>query len=84
MSLNCLTNHCTLIEIMTQLDNNHNADLLDAMADMAYEQEEAMREAEETEWSLIEHGDKFIGFTTTNSMKDEWEGVTYDDEYSQK
>jgi hypothetical protein len=29
---------------MTQLDNNYNADLLDAMADMAYEQEQAMRE----------------------------------------
>jgi hypothetical protein len=27
-----------------QLDNNYNADLLDAMADMAYEQEQAMRE----------------------------------------
>ena len=29
---------------MTQLDFNYNADLLDAMADMAYEQEQAMRE----------------------------------------
>ena len=29
---------------MTQLDPNFNADLLDAMADMAYEQEQAMRE----------------------------------------
>jgi hypothetical protein len=29
---------------MTQLDPNYNADLLDAMADMAYEQEQAMRE----------------------------------------
>jgi hypothetical protein len=29
---------------MTQLDPNYNADLLDAMADMAYEQEQAMHE----------------------------------------
>jgi hypothetical protein len=29
---------------VTQLDSNYNADLLDAMADMAYEQEQAMRE----------------------------------------
>ena len=29
---------------MTELDQNYNADLLDAMADMAYEQEQAMRE----------------------------------------
>jgi hypothetical protein len=29
---------------MTELDPNYNADLLDAMADMAYEQEQAMRE----------------------------------------
>ena len=29
---------------MTNLDNNYNADLLDAMADMSYQQEQAMRE----------------------------------------
>ena len=29
---------------MIELDQNYNADLLDAMADMAYEQEQAMRE----------------------------------------
>ena len=29
---------------MTNLDNNYNADLLDAMADMAYQHEQAMRE----------------------------------------
>jgi len=29
---------------MTNLDNNFNADLLDAMADIAYQQEQAMRE----------------------------------------
>jgi hypothetical protein len=29
---------------MTNLDNNYNADLLDAMADIAYQQEQAMRE----------------------------------------
>jgi hypothetical protein len=29
---------------MPELDPNYNADLLDAMADMAFEQEQAMRE----------------------------------------
>jgi hypothetical protein len=29
---------------MTNFDNNYNADLLDARADMAYQQEQAMRE----------------------------------------
>ena len=29
---------------MTNPDNNYNADLLDARADMAYQQEQAMRE----------------------------------------
>lgn len=29
---------------MTNLDPNYNADLLDAMADIAYQQEQAMRE----------------------------------------
>jgi len=29
---------------MTNLDSNYNADLLDAMADIAYQQEQAMRE----------------------------------------
>lgn len=63
---------------MNQLDNNHNADLLDAMADMAYEQEQAMRESDQTEWSLIEHDGNFIGFQTSN----EWEGVIHDNEDS--
>ena len=31
-------------QAMPELDPNYNADLLDAMADMAYEQEQAMRE----------------------------------------
>lgn len=53
---------------MTELDNNYNADLLDAMADMADEQEQAMRESMQSEWSLIEDEQgTFIGFTVTNS-----------------
>ena len=53
---------------MTTLDNNYNADLLDAMADIAYEQEQAMRESMQSEWSLIEDEQgTFIGFTVTNT-----------------
>ncbi len=35
---------------MADLDNNYNADLLDAMADQFEEQEEAMRESDPQEW----------------------------------
>jgi hypothetical protein len=40
---------------MTELDQNYNADLLDAMADIAYEQEQAMFESNQEEWILVEH-----------------------------
>lgn len=35
---------------MTNLDNNYNADLLDAMADRLADIEEAMRETDPQEW----------------------------------
>ena len=34
----------------TELDNNYNADLMDAMADIFEEQQEAMHESEPQEW----------------------------------
>lgn len=36
------------------IDEQRNADYLDAMADIAYEQEEAMRESNQLEWAGIE------------------------------
>jgi hypothetical protein len=39
---------------MIQLDQNYNADLLDAMADIAYEQEQAMRESNQSDWDGID------------------------------
>jgi len=36
------------------IDEQRNADALDAMADIAYEQEQAMRESESSEWDGIE------------------------------
>ncbi len=50
-----LLNIHTSIQTMTELDQNYNADLLDAMADIAYEQEQAMRESNQEEWILVEH-----------------------------
>ena len=38
----------------TELDNNYNADLMDAMADIALEQEEAMRESNQSDWDGID------------------------------
>lgn len=52
MSLNCST---TLIQLnMDFIDEQRNADLLDAMADIAYEQEQAMRESLQSEWDGID------------------------------
>ena len=42
-----------------QLDENYNSDLLDAMADRAYELEEAMREADQSQFQLIEPMEDF-------------------------
>lgn len=39
---------------MNQFDLNYDSDLLDAMADRAYELEEAMREADQSEFKLID------------------------------
>ena len=37
-----------------QFENDIPSDALDAMADMAYHQEQAMRESNQSEWSLVE------------------------------
>jgi len=50
------------------IDEQRNADLLDAMADLAYEQEQAMRETSQSEWSLIEINGQFVGFSVTNTQ----------------
>ena len=63
-----------------QFENDIPSDALDAMADMAYKQEQAIRESSQNEWSFVEDNGNFVGFTVTN--KDEWEGVIHDDEDS--
>jgi excinuclease UvrABC ATPase subunit len=61
-----------------QLDQNYNADLLDAMSDMAEEQYQAMIESSQSEWTMIEANEQFVGFTVTNTQ--DWEGVIHDDD----
>ena len=39
------------------IDEQRNADMLDALADIAYEQEQAMRESEQSDWDGIVHED---------------------------
>ena len=39
---------------MEFIDEQRTADTLDALADIAHEQEEAMREAEQSEWDGID------------------------------
>jgi len=46
------------INSIQTMNNNYNADLLDAMADMAYEQEQAMRESDQDEWEGVIHDDE--------------------------
>jgi len=60
------------------IDEQRNADLLDAMADLVYEQEQAMREADQSEWSLIEIDGQFVGFSVTNTFTQDSE--LYDDQ----
>jgi hypothetical protein len=36
------------------IDEQRNADMLDSMADIAYEQEQAMRESSQSEWDGID------------------------------
>ncbi len=49
------------------IDEQRSADLLDAMADQFEEEQEAIRESMQSQWSLIEddHGN-FIGFSVHN------------------
>ena len=37
------------------IDEQRNADMLDALADIAHEQEQAMRESEQSEWDGIDY-----------------------------
>jgi len=60
------------------IDEQRNADLLDAMADFAYEQEEAMCESNQSEWSLVEINGQFVGFSVTNAPEQDSE--LYDDQ----
>jgi hypothetical protein len=63
-----------------QLDQNYNADLLDAMADIAHEQEQAMRESSQSDWSLVDRTNGIVVVDLLNNSVSEWEGVIYDDE----
>jgi hypothetical protein len=45
---------------MDFIDEQRNADMLDALADIAHEQEQAMRESEQSEWLLVDRTDGII------------------------
>lgn len=61
-----------------QLDENYNADLLDAMADMAEEQLQAMRETSQSDWNYVDKTDGFVSVDLINQQVEEWMG--YDDQ----
>jgi hypothetical protein len=59
MSLNCSAKPTfKSLQIMHSnldfIDEQRNADMLDALADIAYEQEQAMRESEQSEWDGVD------------------------------
>lgn len=56
---------------MDFIDEQRSADLLDAMADLAYEQEQAMRESERSDWSSVDDTDDSID----GSLPKEWDGI---------
>ena len=51
---------------MDFIDEQRNADMLDALADIAYEQEQAVRESEQSEWSLVDRTDGIINVDLIN------------------
>jgi len=65
---------------MNNLDQNYNADLLDAMADMAYEQEQAMRESNEDDWTLVDRTDGIVSVDLLNDYVNLFEDIIHDDE----
>ena len=48
------------------IDEQRNADMLDALADIAHEQEQAMRESEQSDWSLVDRTDGIINVDLIN------------------
>jgi len=59
MSINCSAKPTSKpLQIMQStsgfIDEQRNADMLDALADIAHEQEQAMRESEQSDWDGID------------------------------
>jgi hypothetical protein len=65
---------------MDFIDEQRNADLLDAMADIAYEQEQAMRESSQNDWSSVDRTDGIIDIDLINQQSSQWEGVINDNQ----
>jgi len=65
---------------MDFIDEQRNADLLDAMADIAYEQEQAMRESSQSDWSSVDRTDGIIDIDLINQQSSQWEGVINDNQ----
>jgi len=62
---------------MTELDQNYNADLLDAMADIAYEQEQAMRESSQSDWHYVDRTAGIISVDLINNQVSDWQLVEH-------
>ena len=60
---------------MDFIDEQRNADMLDAMSDIAYEQEQAMRESSPCDWSLVDRTDGIISIDLINEHVSNWDGI---------
>jgi hypothetical protein len=60
---------------MDFIDEQRNADLLDAMADIAYEQEQAMRESSQSDWPSVDRTDSIIDIDLINQQSSQWDGI---------
>ena len=77
-----------LLQIMQStpdfIDEQRNADMLDALADIAHEQEQAMRESEQSEWSLVDRTDGIINVDLINEhlsndhQREQWDETDED------
>lgn len=57
------------------IDEQRTADQLDAMADLADEQEQAMRESSQSDWSLVDRTNGIIDIDLVDNCVSQWDGI---------
>jgi hypothetical protein len=60
---------------MDFIDEQRNADMLDALADIQHQQEQVMRESEQSDWALVDRTDGIISVDLLNNYASNWDGI---------